>query len=175
LSYEEIFQRHYDNVLSYLLTTPLDPARAEDLSAETFLTLHTKMGAGLELPPDNAERWLIATAKNHLRNEKKRIARLHKAGFSGILSHPQLRLAEDEERLKEYIGSLPATSIEDIEFQTDFDRAIRALPSVDRDAFILTELRGLTSEEAAPLLDCSDRQVRYLRERATARLAEALN
>lgn len=45
----------------------------------------------------------------------------------------------------------PAT-LEDVEFRVAFDQVLRALPEMERDAFILTELRGLTERDAAAVL-----------------------
>jgi RNA polymerase sigma-70 factor (ECF subfamily) len=44
-------------------------------------------------------------------------------------------------------------------FPVDFDLALRALPQEEREAFILTELRGLTVREAADVLGTSKSDV----------------
>lgn len=45
--------------------------------------------------------------------------------------------------------------VELAEFPPEFDRAIRELPEDERDSFILTELRGATTREAADILGVS--------------------
>lgn len=51
-------------------------------------------------------------------------------------------------------------------FRVDFDRAVRALPADERDALILTDLRGLTTREAGTVLDTSHTTVRTRAEAA---------
>lgn len=57
-------------------------------------------------------------------------------------------LAEMEESLALRGRGLPF-------FAEDFDRVVRDLPEIERDAFILTDLRGATDREAAELLGVS--------------------
>jgi RNA polymerase sigma factor (sigma-70 family) len=49
---------------------------------------------------------------------------------------------------------LPHT-VQRAEFAEDFDTAVRGLEESERDAYILTELRGLSSREVGGLLDTS--------------------
>lgn len=63
---------------------------------------------------------------------------------------------------------------EQVEFRADFDRAIRALDEEDRQAFLLTEVRGLTVREAASILDISKTTVADRAERARTQIKEAL-
>lgn len=65
-------------------------------------------------------------------------------------------------------------SIERGTFARDFDAALRELPATERDAFILTELRGLTTREAASYLGVSNYTVSVRAESARAYLAERI-
>jgi RNA polymerase sigma factor (sigma-70 family) len=65
-------------------------------------------------------------------------------------------------------------TLEAVEFQHDFDRALRALPAPERDAFILTQLRGLTVRDAADELDVSYRTVARRAEAARTLIREEI-
>lgn len=65
-------------------------------------------------------------------------------------------------------------TIEAVDFQHDFDRALRALPAPERDAFILTQLRGLTVRDAADELDVSYRTVARRAESARTLIREEI-
>lgn len=60
-------------------------------------------------------------------------------------------------------------------FPDDFDLAVRELPEPERDAFILTELRGLTSREAAEVLDVDQSTVVRRNGRARELITEGLS
>jgi DNA-directed RNA polymerase specialized sigma24 family protein len=59
-------------------------------------------------------------------------------------------------------------------FPEDFDYAVRGLPESERDAFILTDLRGLTVREAADVLDVSKSTVDRWADAARDLLGEEL-
>ena len=59
-------------------------------------------------------------------------------------------------------------------FGLEFDAAVRELPKPERDAFILTELRGLSAHEAAPYLGVTQPTVSTRRLTALQSLRDAL-
>lgn len=63
---------------------------------------------------------------------------------------------------------------EDHDFAQGFDAAVRDLDDVERDAFILTELRGLSDIEAAGVLGTSRPTVQRRREAARHNIREEL-
>lgn len=64
---------------------------------------------------------------------------------------------------------------EQVEFRADFDAAVRDLPvELDRQAFLLTTVRGLTYMEAAEVLDIDHMSVHRHAERARNQIKEAL-
>lgn len=65
---------------------------------------------------------------------------------------------------------LAAPSFEQVEFADAFDRALRGLDAEDRDAFVLTYLRGLTVRAAAAVLRTPYVTVYRRAERARIRL-----
>jgi RNA polymerase sigma factor (sigma-70 family) len=65
-------------------------------------------------------------------------------------------------------------TIEQVEFRADFDMAVRGLAEEDRQAFLLTEVRGLTQTEAAQILHVDQTTVSRRSERARAQIKEAI-
>lgn len=59
-------------------------------------------------------------------------------------------------------------------FAESFDTAVRDLPDDERDAWVLTELRGITDREAAEHLGVSHMTVNRRRKQAVIRIREEL-
>ena len=72
------------------------------------------------------------------------------------------------------LRSAPYVTPDIARFRVDFDQALRGLPEADRDAFILTELRGLAVREAANLLGISKSEAATRAEAARIALREEL-
>ena len=171
MTFEDIYNEHHDRIAGYFRASLLDMGRADELTSDTFLTLHEKLSEGISISPDKVGNWLIVVAKNHLRNDKKRLARRRE----DLVSPDYLETIEDEERIIDFFGSPPAVTLEDAEFRADFDHALRELPPQERDAFILTELRGLTVREASSHLDLGKTRTADLAEAARLKIRAALS
>lgn len=63
---------------------------------------------------------------------------------------------------------------EQVEFRHDFDGAVRALDDDDRQAFLLTYVRGLSQTEAAQILNTDQTTVSRRAESARAQIKEAI-
>jgi RNA polymerase sigma-70 factor (ECF subfamily) len=70
---------------------------------------------------------------------------------------------------------LPESSLEDEEVRRRLDEAIRQLPESLRQAFILREVEGLSTEEAAAVMGLSENAVKVRLHRARARLRDQLS
>ncbi|HEY5989773.1 MAG TPA: sigma-70 family RNA polymerase sigma factor [Streptosporangiaceae bacterium] len=123
-----------------------DRHEAEDMASRTFAYL----GKALEQGPVKDSAALLWTiAKRVLGMEYRARSR------RPVLVDPEQLEAlhfEDSDQLgtrKSYLTTNLAT------FPSDFDDAVRALPALDRDVLILTELRGLTVREAATVMGLS--------------------
>lgn len=152
------YREHYPKVRRYLRSALRDKERADDLAAETFILLARKLAEGV-LPLDY-EAYSMELARGQLRDERKRLARSRE-------------VLTDAEALGN-VRSLPPLSIEDVEFQVDLDRAVRALPPTKRDTFILIELRGLTTRASAAVLGTSQPTEVRRRHQALALVRSAL-
>ena len=85
----------------------------------------------------------------------------------------ELEMLEDDGF--DVLWQMPPLTIEQAEFRADFDMALRNIPiELDRQAFLLTTVRGLTYREAAHILDIDEKSVRRHAERARAQIKEAI-
>jgi DNA-directed RNA polymerase specialized sigma24 family protein len=74
----------------------------------------------------------------------------------------------------DHLPQFQTHDFDDSEFADGHDAAVRALESETRDAYILGELRGLPSREAAPLLGISHTTAATRRELATTFIREEI-
>jgi DNA-directed RNA polymerase specialized sigma24 family protein len=128
-------------------------AQAEDIASETMLRAAQRLGEGRSLA--EVEQLIPLIAFGIAANEYRR---------GDIPSG----LGREDDELG-HLLSARARTFEEADFTALFDYGVRALEDDDRDAFILTELRGLTTREAGDVLDTSHTTVR--RRAEAARLA----
>lgn len=74
----------------------------------------------------------------------------------------------------DHLPQFQVHDFEDAAFTTDFDEAVRGLEDEPRDAFILGELRGLTSREAGVFLGVSHETANSRRAAATDAIRKEL-
>ena len=139
-----------------------DPTEAEDFAQRVFEKLLT-YGPAVREPVG----LLRVTAKNLLANAYREAA-----AKSRDLSWEQL-IGPDGSGL-DHLQQFQVHDFDDASFATDFDSAVRGLAEAPRDAFILSELRGLTSREAGARLGVSHTTAASRRESATAQIKEAM-
>lgn len=123
------------------------PGLAEDVVDTVFMRLWENMLNG-ETPGDPVD-WLEKHVGYEASNERKRTT---KRWEREIPAGSVEDLGQIEEPGYALLDANPAPTYDDIEFQAGFDAALRALPDDERQAFILTGLRGLTVREAAGVL-----------------------
>jgi RNA polymerase sigma factor (sigma-70 family) len=150
---EALYSEHAAAVHAYARRR-IDPASAEDVVAETFLTAWRR----LDGVPRDALPWLLATARHVLANHRRGDAR--RAALSARIAHerpvaatPGEGLGDDGERLL---------------------RALAALRPTDREALLLTAWEGLRPARAAVALECSTAAFHVRLHRARKRLETAL-
>lgn len=121
-----------------------DPYAAEDLTAQAFVQVVAALQKRDAVTKPAG--YLMRTAQRLLVDEVRRRKREQP---SGLLTEMEPALEGANTRparpLPQHLASFPDA----------FDNALRALPEPERDAFILTELRGLTTREAGEVLGVS--------------------
>lgn len=131
---------------------------AEDIVMQAFV----RLGERLEREPVKDAPALLGTIitgllKNHYRDSDARATRETPVGEF----HDELHPVHD-------------LTLDDLEFSEDLDAALRGLDEDIRDAFILTELRGLTLREAGDVLGVDNTTVMRRAERARQELVQQI-
>lgn len=138
----------------YLTYSTREPARASDLTQETFLQMHR---ARRTYDPERPVLpWALAIARNiFLMDQRKRRRRIQWDFLETDPPAPQP--AAHEEGLLQ-----------------DVEGALAKVPEAQREAWVLHHVSGLSFQEIADLLGASAGSVRIRSSRAAARLREIL-
>jgi RNA polymerase sigma-70 factor (ECF subfamily) len=168
---DAVFEEYRVRIYHYALRLVSDPAEAEDLTQDTFLRAHDRLG-GLR-DPAALKTWLFRIATNLARDRYRRRAVRGRSPVS--LDSPPLDGSppagdaitdEDAPRIDE--------AMEREELSTCVQEYIEALPDSYRAVILLKDLQGLTNPEIAEMLECSLPTVKIRLHRARTRLKAAL-
>jgi RNA polymerase sigma factor (sigma-70 family) len=146
--FRAVYDANYHRVLGYLLRRTASREDAEDLLAETFLTVWRRLE---EVPPADARPWLYGVARNALANHRRgerRRGRL--AGRLATASSPHQAHAEGDVAL--------------------VAEAFARLREEDRELLALAVWEELDPGEIATVLACSRNAARIRLHRARRRL-----
>lgn len=159
-AFEELYRAHAGKLFSVACRMVGNPADAEDLLQEIFLSAHRKLDG---FRGDSAlGTWLYRLATNHcLDHLRSRAARMN-----------QVTDALDEEP-----GPMAGRSLaEQTVTKMDIERALARLPEGCRAAFVLHDVQGLEHREVAEVLGVAEgtskSQVHKARQRLRALLLE---
>jgi RNA polymerase sigma factor (sigma-70 family) len=140
---------------------------AEEATDEAFMALWARIQAGEQI--DNPLALLRAITHNKAVSAvRARVARSRiETPIGGLCELAAL----SDRRQDEAFAEGRELTYADVVFTEGLDSAVRGLEEPERDAFILTELRGLTTREAADVLDTSPMTVsrRSIAARTTIR------
>lgn len=150
------FEQHFERATQQAMRILKDRDRAEDVAAEAVGRLFTE-GKN----PKHFKLVVHGLAVDAYRSLQK--------------EQPWGRLDDREDLEEKLLFPYPPLTFEDVEFRADFDKAVRDIPvELDRQAFLLTAVRGLTFREAAEILDIDPMSVHRHAERARAQIKEAI-
>lgn len=154
----QVWMDEYDNVRSQAQRMLRDPAAAEDVAMQAFVKLGERMERGtVDRPAALLQTLLHGLTVDLIRSADAR---------------PKLVPLEDADN---HAGvRRPFLGVDQASLPSDFNAAVRGLPEPERDAFILTELRGLTVREAAEVMDTSKSSVDRLAQSALTTIREEL-
>lgn len=163
LRFQDLIAEHHDEIHRYLWRLSLsaggDPVRdAEDLTQETFMRA---FDAFERLRPDsNARAWLFKIATNCARTAWRRPGWRRETDLAEAMP---AGAADDPERIT--IGHQSSVGLR---------RAVSALPFKQRTAITLRHLEGLSYQETAQALGCSEASARANVYQALKRLRAEL-
>ena len=135
----------------------VDPSAADDLTQETFLRALRALG-GFRAE-SSAQTWLLGVARHVCLDELRRRGR----------GPALVALDEDDAGPRRAGGASPDPSATVV-----LDRLVAALPDDRREAFVLTQIVGLTYAETAAICGCEVGTIRSRAARARAALVDAL-
>jgi RNA polymerase sigma-70 factor (ECF subfamily) len=159
-AFEELYRAHAGKLFSVACRMVGNPADAEDLLQEIFLSAHRKLDG---FRGDSAlGTWLYRLATNHcLDHLRSRAARMN-----------QVTDALDDEPGQAAGRSLAEQTVT----KMDLERALARLPEGCRAAFVLHDVQGLEHREVAEVLGVAEgtskSQVHKARQRLRALLLE---
>ncbi|WP_182881934.1 RNA polymerase sigma factor [Microbispora sp. H10949] len=154
--FEEIYEAHYSDLLTYVWRRTGSPDDAADAIAETFTTAWRRID---ELPEGREARlWLYGVARRVLANQRRGASR-------------RTALAT---RLRAELTAWQDPAPTPGHDRDAVRRAFRLLGERDRELLALVGWEGLDTAEIATLLGCSRGAVRLRLHRARRRLARNL-
>ena len=136
-AYRELFQATYDDLVCFV-ERRIDPAVADDVVAEVFLTAWRRF-ADVPAARDEARAWLFTVAHNLLRNRRRSELRQHGLALR-IMREP---------------GTAAGAEADGVAARVDLTRAWQRLPVDDQQVLTLTVFEGLTGPQAAGVLGIS--------------------
>jgi RNA polymerase sigma-70 factor (ECF subfamily) len=162
-AFGELFERHARAVFAFCAHRTGDLALAEDLASVVFLEAWRRRRC-VALAGASALPWLLGTANNVVRNQRRSLRR-HRAALARLSASPVSASDEDE-------------AIARIDAQRTLSAALREierLPRQQREALTLVLWSGLSYQEAADALGVPVGTVRSRVARARAALGAALD
>ncbi|MEM6996962.1 MAG: RNA polymerase sigma factor, partial [Myxococcota bacterium] len=157
-AWEQLYLAHYRDLLRFCSYASGSVATAEDLTQEAF----ARALAGLASYDRRASfsTWLRGIAMNLLRKHWRKGERRARA-------YAKFDAGERN-------GSLPDDVLVRDRRAEALDAALKSLPAPLREAFILTDIQGLSAAESAGVAGTSPGNIRVRATRARARLHDAL-
>lgn len=162
-----VAERYRASIYRYILRLVGEPARTDDLTQETFLRAHQRIG-GLR-DPAAVEAWLYRIATNlcydGFRQREHRIPPLPLVSLRG----------EGRAGLYDETALQPDHMLEQTDMSGCVLRFLSDLPDPLREVLLLHDLQGFTGPEIAERLGLSIHNVKIRLHRARVRLRAALS
>lgn len=163
-AFAELYSLHKRRIYSLCLRMVGNAAEAEDLTQETFLQLHRKIGT---FRGDSAfSTWLHRLAINAV------LMQLRKRGLS-LISMDEAMEPDPDTGSSRSFGA-PDPALHGTIDRMALERAVSELPAGYRLVFILHDVEGYEHTEIAAMLDCSTGNCKSQLHKARLRLRDAL-
>ena len=166
ITFDQAYLSYFRVICLYIMSRlPCDRYTAEDIAAETFLTLQLKWNTVSPHHRGVIAVWLHRTADNKIRDHQKKQARTPIVMDAELLSAQELRA-----RAEEF-----AEIDREIDFQKLSDRICRALSGQDRALFRAIYLEEQTTEELMKRFGISASTLYLRRSRLKRKLQKILS
>lgn len=157
VAFDHVYETYRARVYSFLLRLTRDPARARDLSQDTWLRL--AVNAHRLAPDSDPGAWLFTVARNLFLSEQR---------------FRFLRRARLRELALFATRTTPPALLEHTDAEARLERALAQLPIAQREVLLLITVEGFTADEVAAMLDLDPAAVRKRLSRGRAALKQAL-
>ncbi|MGL5808364.1 MAG: RNA polymerase sigma factor [Nocardioides sp.] len=158
--FRRLYAAHFDDILAYAVRRTPSPEDASEVVAETFLVAWRRHE---DLPGDDECRlWLFGVARKVVANQVRGQRRRQRLGARLAA---QLRCAPAS-----YVAKDPA---DEVAGHDVIQRALAALPPMEREALTLEIWDGLTPADIAQVTGCEPAAARARLSRARRRFREA--
>jgi RNA polymerase sigma-70 factor (ECF subfamily) len=164
-AFEELIERHQMLVAGTIARMLGSNSEVEDLAQQVFIRVWKS--APRYVAKAKFTTWLLKIARNLVFNEMRRSKRRAQMPM-------QIEPDAEEIPLKDESSPAPDASLLQSELQEAIDRAITALPEMQRMALVLRRYEELSYDEIAEVLDLSVPAVKSLLFRARTELREHL-
>ena len=152
--WDEIYRKHYPELLKFAMAACKDRELAEDLAQETFLRALQSADVFEDLGPNQRRAWLYRTLKNQIYDRYRR----------AILEMQYIQTAQ-EEPVEEDVG------IQAVETAMILEK----LPPEERKLFTLRYIEGYNASEISQLLGIPPGTIRAKLSRSRNALKQAMN
>jgi RNA polymerase sigma-70 factor (ECF subfamily) len=161
-AFERLTERHAAAVLRLATAVTDDPASAEDILQQTFLSAYRN--AASFRGEGSARAWLLTIARNAAYRLRA------KQGREDLMNEPLMTLGRDAGWGSDNPEALAIAA----QRRDTLTRALQTLSPGDREVLILRDIEGLSGQEAAEVLGITGRALKSRLHRARLRLAGAL-
>lgn len=162
-AFEELVRRHAERLYAVVVRFVADEEEAQEVTQEAFLRAWGSIGRFRG--QSQFFTWLYRIGINEA---KRRAGRRPPAGLFSSSDHDLLSEASDW-------SEAPQSRLEQSDLRQALERAIRQLPMRYRAAVILRDVEGLSTREAAEVMDLSQAALKSRLHRARLALRRSLN
>jgi RNA polymerase sigma-70 factor (ECF subfamily) len=162
LAFEELVRRHADRLYAVVLRFVADSEEAQEVTQETFLRAWRSMGRF-----EGRSRFFTWIYRIGINEAKRRAARRPPAPVLSLDDEPVPEAPDWSEA--------PQTRIEESELRHVLEDAVRALPVDYRAPIILRDIEGLSTREAAEVVDLGEAAFKSRLHRARLAVRRAVD
>jgi RNA polymerase sigma-70 factor (ECF subfamily) len=171
-AFDRFVDTYHGKLFRYAFTMCGHREDAEEVSQESLLKAFENLRQLRE--PEHLKAWLFRIAKNACLMKRR------KSSFapSAELSIDQLRPSKNGESMQLDIAdwsALPDDAASNAELHRALGKAIHELPEIYRSVFLLRDVEGLSTAEAAHVLDLGEDAVKQRLHRARLALRKSLD
>jgi len=159
-AFDELYERYADRLFNYLRRRAGDAA--EDLLQQTFLRAFE--AADRWQPRASVSAWLYTIATNLARDHARREV---------VRSVPGQGTPPERFPQRDVTGA-PESELSRSELREQLERAVRALPEHEQEAFVLGKFEGRSYAEIAEILDTTEGAIKVRIHRAMKTLQTSL-